>query len=142
MKPGTIALLEQDFNECPFLYGGEVPLEEIDQAAAALGMAFPQDYVEFVRRFGGGIVGPYPIFGLRKVSAMGRAFSVVLVTTKFRRQQWPGTDKWIIISEDHAGNPIGFDADGKVWISDHDFGQIVQIAASFEDYLRKKCLKL
>jgi hypothetical protein len=142
MKPGTIALLEQDFNECPFLYGGEVPLEEIDQAAAALGMAFPQDYVEFVRRFGGGIVGPYRIFGLRKASAMGRAFSVVRITMDFRLQHWPGTDKWIIISEDHAGNPIGVDADGKVWISDHDFGQIVQIAASFEDYLRKKCLKL
>jgi hypothetical protein len=34
------------------------------------------------------------------------------------------------------------DADGKVWISDHDFGGVQVIAKSFEEYLRKSCLKL
>jgi hypothetical protein len=54
----------------------------------------------------------------------------------------PGNPNWLIISEDHAGNSVGLADDGKVYVWDHDFGQIVQIADGFEDYLRKKCLKL
>jgi hypothetical protein len=142
MRPDTIAALEREFREFPFLKGGEVPLEEITQAAAALDASLPQDHIEFVKRFGGGIVGPYPIFGLRKVAAMGRRFSVVAMTTKTRQQHWPGIDGWVVVSEDHAGNPIGIAPDSKVWVSDHDFGQAVNIAENFEDYLRKRCLGL
>lgn len=142
MRRDTLEALEQKFRESPFLKGGEVPRTEIDQAATALGVTLPPDYVEFVEKFGGGIVGPYPIFGLRKVNAMGRAFSVVNVTNDFRKQNWRGTENWIVISEDHAGNPIGIAPDGKVWISDHDFGQVATVAESFEHYIRKKCLKM
>src|SRR5438309_976350 len=123
MRTDTLEALEKKFSESPFLIGGAVPREEIDHAAAALGATLPQDYVEFLEKYGGGIVGPYPIFGLRKVNAMGRAFSVVDITKDFRQQNWMGTQNWIVVSEDHAGNPIGLAPDGKVWISDHDFGQ-------------------
>jgi len=142
MRSDTLEVLEQKFRESPFLKGGTVPREEIDQAAAALGATLPPDYIEFVEKFGGGIVGPYPIFGLRKVNAMGRVFSVVSITKDFRQQNWRGTENWVVVSEDHAGNPIGLAPDGKVWISDHDFGQITIVAESFEDYVRKKCLKM
>lgn len=142
MRSDTLEALEQKFRESPFLKGGEVPRAEIDQAAASLGVSLPSDYLEFVEKFGGGVVGPYPIFGLRKVNAMGRAFSIVNVTNDFRKQNWPGTENWVVISEDHAGNPIGLAPDGKVWISDHDFGQLAVVAESFEHYLRKKCLKM
>ncbi len=54
----------------------------------------------------------------------------------------PGTDKWVIISTDYDGNPIGLDAEGKVWISDHDRRVIQLLAPNFEAYLRKWCLKL
>ncbi|MBN9691163.1 MAG: SMI1/KNR4 family protein [Verrucomicrobia bacterium] len=142
MRSDTLEALENRFRESPFLKGGEVPRAEIDQAAAALGASLPPDYVEFVERFGGGIVGPYPIFGLRRVDAMGRTFSVVDVTNELRKQNWPGTAGWIVVSEDHAGNPIGLAPDGKVWIADHDFGQVTVVAENFEHYLRKKCLKM
>jgi len=142
MKTDTLEALEKKFSESPFLKGGTVPREEIDQAAGALSATLPPDYIEFVEKFGGGIVGPYPIFGLRKVNAMGRAFSVVSITKDFRQQNWRGTENWVVVSEDHAGNPIGLAADGKVWISDHDFGQVTIVAESFEDYVRKKCLKM
>jgi hypothetical protein len=68
--------------------------------------------------------------------------SVVEVTRRFRQKRWPGTDTWLVISIDHAGNPVGMDRAGKVWISDHDAGTVESIANSFEDYLRKRCLKL
>jgi hypothetical protein len=68
--------------------------------------------------------------------------SAIDVTTRFREQGWNGVENWLVISEDHAGNPIGLDKDGRIWISDHDFGRITLVAASFEEYLRKQCLKL
>ncbi len=142
MRSDTLEALERNFSEFPFLKGGAVPRGEIEQAATALGVTFPPDYVEFVEKFGGGIVGPYPIFGLRKVDVMGRAISVVSVTKDFREQDWRGTEDWIIVSEDHATNPIGLAPDGKVWISDHDFGQVTVAADSFENYIRRKCLKM
>ena len=51
-------------------------------------------------------------------------------------------EKWAVISMDHSGNPIGLDADGKIWISDHDAGAVQVIANNFESYLRNQCLKL
>ena len=142
MRTDTIEALEEKFRLSPFLMGGTVSREEIDQAAMVIGATFPEDYIDFLERFGGAIVGPYPIFGLRKVSAMGTTFSVVNVTNDFRQQNWRGTEDWVVFSEDHAGNPIGIAPDGKVWISDHDIGQVTILAECFEDYLRKKCLKL
>jgi hypothetical protein len=68
--------------------------------------------------------------------------SFVEVTAKFRRQFWPGADRWAIISMDHSGNPIGLDETGRVWISDHDAGAIQVIAQDFEGFLRNYCLKI
>jgi hypothetical protein len=34
------------------------------------------------------------------------------------------------------------DAEGVVWIHDHDFGGISAVARSFEEYVRGRCLKL
>lgn len=66
----------------------------------------------------------------------------VEVTKRFRQKDWPDADKWAVISMDHAGNPIGLDQVGKVWISDHEEGAVQVLANDFETYLRKKCLNL
>ncbi len=63
-------------------------------------------------------------------------------THHYRKQGWPGTDEWLVFSWDLAGNPIGLDKDGKVWICDHDFGGVQLLEDNFESYLRKWCLKL
>jgi hypothetical protein len=34
------------------------------------------------------------------------------------------------------------DKDGTIWIHDHDFGGLSQLASSFEEYVRVHCLKL
>jgi sugar lactone lactonase YvrE len=74
---------------------------------------------------------------------MGRKeVSVFDLTREFRRQGGPGVNEWLVFSIDHAGNPIGLDKDGNVWICDHDAGVVQVIAKSFEEYLRKRCLKM
>ena len=142
MREDTLRLLERDFQRFPFLRAEPVPEEEVNGASDEVGVAFSPDYREFVKLFGGAIVGAFPIIGLRAAEPMGRRQSSVVVATQhFRDEEWPGADSWAVISIDQAGNPIGLAADGSIWISDHDFGQVQRIAGSFEEFLRKWCLK-
>lgn len=101
---------------------------------------FVDDYRQFLSQYGGAIVGPYPVYGLARAEPMdGRLWSVVQVTQHFRKQSWPGTDRVYVISMDHAGNPIGIDEAGKVVSFDHDAGEMVEVASSFDRYLQR-CL--
>lgn len=125
-----------------FLVASSLPAEnEIEQAAKELGIPFPNDYNEFLQTFGGAMVGPYPFFGLRPVPVMGRNWSVVEMTKCYRQQSIPEAAHWVVFSEDHAGNPIGFDSNEGIWIFDHDFGGVTRLANSFEDYLLNHCLR-
>ena len=143
MRNETWQVLDDIFSKMPILKAEEVTSDEITAAEYMVGIVLADDYKEFVRRYGGAIVGPFRVFGLRKAVPMGRnEGSFVEVTNTFRRQQWRGVEKWVIISADHAGNPIGIDAEGKVWISDHDAQAVQIIAPNFETYLRKQCLNL
>jgi hypothetical protein len=143
MSSEVWAAIEEMFTKHPVMKAEPVAYDEIDRIATAVGIRFSEDYREFVHRYGGAVVGPLPIIGLRKAPAMARTESSMLEVTKhFRRQGWKGVGDWVVISVDHAGNPIGLDNDGKIWISDHDVGVVEVIAKNFEEYLRKRCLRL
>lgn len=142
MRPDTWASLDEKFARYPFLRAGTVDSQEVDAASAAVGLQFPEDYREFLLRHGAAIVGPYPILGVRPVEDMGDEWSVIEVNRRYRSDKWPGVDDWLIVSADHAGNPMGIDKDGRVWVSDHDFGGISPVADSFEEFLRRRCLHL
>ena len=124
MNLDTLEQLDRQFRDSPAMRAIEVPCNaEIDAASQLLGVPFVEDYREFLLRYGGAIVGPYPVYGLRPVELMEDCrWSVVDVTQQFRCSDCGGVDRWLVFSEDHSGNPIGFDIDGQVWIHDHDFG--------------------
>ncbi|WP_417386272.1 SMI1/KNR4 family protein [Gimesia sp.] len=144
MTADTIERLDTLFNESPVMCAEEVPSnEEVDIAEQQIGVPFPQDFRAFILKYGGAVVGPYPIFGLRAAHVMDEDnWSVVEVTKQLRQMGIDNANHWIMISEDHAGNPIGMAADGKVFIYDHDFDGVSEIATTFEEYLRRVCLKL
>ncbi|MBM3846553.1 MAG: SMI1/KNR4 family protein [Verrucomicrobia bacterium] len=142
MRSDTIATLESEFGEFQRSRAEGVPQEEIDAAARLLGLLFPDDYQEFLRRYGGAVVGPYEIFGLRKAKAMGNLFSVVEATNEFRTCEIPETMNWLIVSGDHSGNWVGITPEGAVKKWDHDFGEFVDLADSFESYIRRVCSEL
>jgi hypothetical protein len=143
MKDDTWRALEDLFKKYPIMRASSVPGEEIDIAEAEAGVRLSSDYRDFVSKFGGAVVGPYSVFGLRQADAMGpEECSFLEITRKFRAQGWPGVNEWAVISMDHAGNPIGMSEDGRIWCSDHDAGQIFLVAPTFEDYLRSRCLEL
>ncbi len=136
MTPETVQRLDKLFTSMPVLVGGAAPRDDIDLAEQRIGMKFDPDYREFLKRYGGAIVGSLPVLGLRQAEAMGDdTFSVVDVTVQFRLDGWTATNQWIVISIDLAGNPIGLSPSGTVWIADHDVGETRIIAPSFEDFV-------
>ena len=143
MRRHTLDALEKMFQESPVMCAGGVDRTEVDTLENQIGFQLPPDYREFLEKFGGAIVGPFRVYGLRASEAMGDdESSAMKVTERFRADGWSGTDKWLVVSMDHSGNPVGLDRDGKIWISDHDTGALQTLASSFEEYLRKWCLKL
>lgn len=143
MTKETLTVLEAEFSKHPVLVAGAVASAEVGDLERAIGFVLPLDYKLFVERFGGAIVGPYSVFGLRASEAMGKEeSSALLVTQRFREQEWSGVNNWLVVSTDHAGNPFGLDREGRVFISDHDAGLVEKVADTFEGFLRSRCLKL
>ncbi len=127
-------------HELEGLYGGQCTDPEIMQAETHLLVKFCSEYREFLRLYGGGIVGSYFIYGLKKQLSMSKDFWSVVQNTNFYKhtQKWPGIEDWYIISDDGRGNPIGCKPDGSVWLSDHDAGfEQVKLAENFEEFLEK-----
>lgn len=143
MNAETWRALDRLFKKSPILRAATAPSrEEVLKSLEQLGRPAHEDYVEFVERYGGATVGPLPIFGLRVSETMGKPWHVVEVNEGYRAQRWPGVDDWLVFSVDLAGNPIGLADDGTVWISDHDFGGVQEEASSFEDFIRRRCLRV
>jgi hypothetical protein len=143
MQTSTLQKLEEAYAEFSGLRAEGVVQSEIDAAAARLGIPFPHDYQDFLRRFGGGHAGSLSVAGLRRWLVAGRSnWSVIELTEQHRAQRYPGAERWVIFSDDGSGNPIGFDEFGRVWISDHDSCEFVCLESSFEDWMRRWALKI
>ena len=141
MNKETIALLNEMFSEFPVMVAEPADPREIDDLEKQLEFSLPGQYRAFLERYGGAIVGAYPVFGVKSAPAMSQGDDLAWdVTSRFRKAGWEGTANWLVISEDQAGNPIGLDRDGIVWICDHEAGGIQQLASTFEEYLRVWCL--
>lgn len=136
MSPDTFARLDELFERTPVLRGGDASADEVDAAERSVGVQFDADYRAFVLRYGGAMVGSLPIFGLRRAEVMGDdAFEVTTVTARFRADGWEPTKDWVVISMDLAGNPIGLNPAGEVWLADHDSGETRILARTFEQFV-------
>lgn len=142
MRQNTWDAINKLLERFPDLRGEAVEFVEIELAALELGVRFPIDYAEYLRRYGSTQLGPYPIFGPRRASPMGRIHGTVVEATRsFYRHKSLANQNWIIFSVDTGGNPVAFDGEGKVWVHNSATGATEAIAESFEAYLRLVCLK-
>ncbi len=136
MKKSTFEKLENLFDEFPFMKSEPVSIDELSNAEKKLGVRFTPDYKEFVQKYGGAIVGSFPIYGLRQADPMDdKLWSVYSVTMHYRNEGWPCVENLYIISSDHADNPVGITNVGKIVSYDHDLGELVSVSESFEEYL-------
>jgi hypothetical protein len=139
----TLSRVREHFTKYPIACAGAATMMAVSEIESVVGFALPGDYKDFLLAFGAGVVGPYPIYGIGLAELMTEnELSAWIVTRNFRKKKWPGAENWLVVSQDHAGNPVGIDCDGVVWISDHDFGGVTKLFDTFEQYLRCACLKL
>ena len=129
--------IELEFKQDPGSCGKAVSIDEVKQTEKEMQVAFSDQYIDFLMRYGGANIEANDIFGLSKTEYMPAMWSVVDNTLHYRNQNWPGTENWYIVSDDGSGNPFGVDPEGKVWLSDHDSGEIVKVAEDFEEFLHK-----
>ncbi|WP_068774997.1 SMI1/KNR4 family protein [Paenibacillus sp. FJAT-26967] len=117
------------------LVGVPASQEQIAKAQQRLNVNFHEDYVHFIRTFGGAYAG-LAVYAFSNGSSLGNE-TVVDLTLSFREQfkEHPFAEVLqtsYVISMDGSGDPIIINQSGKVFICYHDTGEIQFIADSFE----------
>jgi hypothetical protein len=115
--------------------GSPATQEEIANAEQRLNVRFHEDYVRFIRMFGGVYAG-LSVHAFSNASSIGNE-TIIDLTLDFREQctELPFGDVLrtsYVISIDGSGDPIIIDQTGKVFICYHDTGEVELLADSFE----------
>lgn len=143
MNKETWALIDRQYQRFPSDHANGIEPSEFDASFAKFQTT--SDYRDFVLRYGGGLVGTYPIYGLRLAEDMGmieKKATAPEITEVFRKRKWPAVEGWLVFSVDQSGNPIGLLPDGSVSISDGARAQVQRLSSTFEGFLLKWCLKV
>ncbi|MFF2484624.1 SMI1/KNR4 family protein [Paenibacillus sp. NPDC058071] len=122
------------------LVGIPVSQEEIVKAQQWLEVNFHEDYIQFIKTFGGAYAG-LAIHAFSNGSSLGNE-TVVDLTLGFREQfkEHPLAEVLrtsYVISMDGSGDPIIINQTGKVYICYHDNGEIKLLADSFEELIEE-----
>lgn len=141
MKPTTWNKLEKSFDDFSNLKSEPASAEQIKVVEDSLGVESNADYKEFILKYGGAIVGAFPIYGLHRVEPMDvNLWSVLGVTNRYRKEGWPNMSDRYVISSDHSDNPFVISNDGEIIVYNHDYDETVIVSETFEEFLIS-CLK-
>ncbi|EOP0170727.1 TPA: SMI1/KNR4 family protein [Escherichia coli] len=121
------------------LYGIPASDEDITHAENILNIKFNDQYIQFIKLFGGAF-GGISIHAFNNGSLIGNA-TVIVLTKKFR-ETYSDLDKDILnsfyaVSDDGSGNPILMNTDGEIFIFLHDSYEIEYLYSSLEELLMK-----
>ena len=137
MKIEILNAMDEEFEMCPEAFGGPLNIEEVNQAEDELKVKLPEDFKEFLLRYGSGAVGEAIILGLKEAEFVATP-SFVEKSLHFRKVLPKEYENFIAIGIDGAGNPVGFNSPNTEIITfDFNFGGKEVIAESFEEYLEK-----
>ncbi len=142
MQDSTHQALQRFYTQFPETVATGVPNAEILLVSSHLAIPFPEDYMDFLECYGGGYAGSYAVAGLREWVLASDDWHIESLTRRFKKMKFPGVENWAIFSDDGCGNPIGFDAQGLIWLSDHDSCECVCLERTFEDWLRRWALAI
>ena len=124
-------------NESNDLLGIPATDEEILGAEKYLETKFNEDYIQFIKLFGGSCVG-LSIYAFNNGSLLGST-TVVELTRRFRKdagEMIPSELKdAYAISDDGSGNPILMNKDGNIFIFLHDSWEVELLYHSLEEML-------
>lgn len=134
-------LLIKYFQDYPDFQGGGASDEEIENAENILGVKFHDDYIEFIKKFGGASAG-LDIHAFHNSALIGRE-TVIELTQGFRNllelhdQTMSGL---YAISDDGSGNPILMNQHGHIFIYYHDSSEVEILYKSLGDLFKETLL--
>jgi len=122
------------------LVGIPTSQDEIVKAQQRLEVNFHEDYLHFIRTFGGAYAG-LAVYAFSNGSSLGNE-TVVDLTLGFREQFKELLFAEVlrtsyVISMDGSGDPIIINQTGKVFICYHDTGEMKLLADSFEELIEE-----
>ncbi|WP_428145560.1 SMI1/KNR4 family protein [Delftia acidovorans] len=118
-------------NSYPFMFSEGVSQSEIQKLIDVYHGLVSSQYQEFLKFSGGAIIGAYPLYGVSSVELMDAHFNTVSkVTNKYEDDGMIEKGRFLVISENHAGDPICLNVDGSVVEFSHDGFQ----EKSWEDF--------
>jgi len=118
-------------NSYPFMFAEGVSQSEIQKLVDVYHGLVSSQYQEFLKFSGGAIIGAYPLYGVSSVELMDAHFNTVSkVTNKYEDDRMIEKGRFLVISENHAGDPICLNMDGAVVEFSHDGFQ----EKSWEDF--------
>jgi hypothetical protein len=135
--PKWVTNLRKYFSEHMDNKGKPAAEEDINMIEQELKINLSEDYKLFLTCFGSAEIDVYPIYGFHYPECMSSTDNVIEENKRLRSLTIPYSDKWLIISEDQSGNPIGIDENGYVYMHDQDFGEVVLLAKTFGKFIEK-----
>ncbi len=137
----TMNLLIKYFQDYPELKGIPASSEEIKHAENILGIKFHDDYIEFIKKFGGASVG-LDIHAFNNSTLIGKE-TVIELTQGFQKllelHEQP-MNKLYAISDDGSGNPILMDQQGHIFIYYHDSSEMEMLYESLDSLFKETLL--
>jgi len=141
LKSKINEFLKTPFDDGSSLKGLPATDKEINESEKELNYKFNNDYIEFIKEFGGTYLG-VNIYAFNNHSMMPKD-TVTKVTKEYRKNyENRATHKLIgeslVIAIDSSGNPIIISPDYKVIIIYHDSNDDTEILAnSFNEFIEK-----
>jgi hypothetical protein len=108
--------------------------EQIIEAENKLGVTFSDDYIAFIKLFGGAYAG-IDIHAFENAESIGKE-SVIDLTLDVRTSH-PEVQNAYVISDDGSGNPIMINPNGEVLIYYHDCGETEILSSSLGKYIEE-----
>ncbi|OSI24579.1 SMI1/KNR4 family protein [Neisseria dumasiana] len=141
MRIEIMNLLHEYFRDNPDFRGSPAKNDEIKNAENILDVKFNDDYVEFIKTFGGACVG-IDVHAFDNPIIIGKE-TVIELTQGFQKLlklHGKSMNKFYAISDDGSGNPIIMNEEGKIAIYYHDSSDFEILYESFEDMLKETLL--
>ncbi|NDV66764.1 SMI1/KNR4 family protein [Bacteroides sp. 224] len=136
MDQKLIKRLEKFYSEHPTMKGAPVTTEQINEAETALNINLPEDYVDFVCRFGEAYAGIdiYAFEDPRNSVKLTKEMRIAYGNGDIRENE---ALKSILIGDDGAGNPFLINEKGEVVIFYHDCDEREVLAQSLGEFIEE-----
>jgi len=132
--------LKQYKEQYESIFAAPITEQELNIMQSYAGWNMPDDYLRFLKLSSGAMVGAYPVYGANPIKLMDKNLNTMMaVTQHYRDEGWRVDKDFIVVSENHAGDPLLLNQTGYLLMPSHD-GFSEQRWPNFSAFLQQYCL--